>query len=263
MTDHLIRLSDADLRQVAAAIRASRLLAPYTSISLQRIVQDELAPAIATDLQELSDLGFGPNQIATTLELLAKDRDGRPELDESVDLVTTGPEAPGVTNRDTAVVVRDLFAQARESVLVAGYAVYQGQQVFKALADRMQENPDLIVQLFLDVQRPTGDSSEPNQLVRRFAQRFTSQQWPPDRPRPDVFYDPRSLDVATNKRACLHAKCVVVDEKTVFVSSANFTEAAQERNIELGLLIRSPALAQQIVWHFRALVSERILSPVF
>ncbi|MGM0491133.1 MAG: hypothetical protein ACQESR_30775 [Planctomycetota bacterium] len=33
----------------------------------------------------------------------------------------------------------------------------------------------------------------------------------------------------------------MVDGHTVFVSSANFTEAAQERNIEIGLHVKSPA----------------------
>lgn len=74
-----------------------------------------------------------------------------------------------------------------------------------------------------------------------------------------MFYDPRSLELAAEKRACLHAKCVVVDRRAVFVSSANFTEAAQERNIEVGLLIRSPALAEGIVRHFEMLVEAKAL----
>ena len=38
----------------------------------------------------------------------------------------------------------------------------------------------------------------------------------------------------------MHAKCVVADDRSVFVSSANFTEAAQElENVEIGLLIES------------------------
>lgn len=44
-------------------------------------------------------------------------------------LVMSGPEAPGVANRDTRVVVRELFANAQVSVLVAGYAIYQGKSV--------------------------------------------------------------------------------------------------------------------------------------
>jgi phosphatidylserine/phosphatidylglycerophosphate/cardiolipin synthase-like enzyme len=60
----------------------------------------------------------------------------------------------------------------------------------------------------------------------------------------------------------LHAKCVVVDRQVVFVSSANFTEAAQERNIEVGLLSRSPALATQVAGHFQSLAAAGVLLQV-
>jgi phosphatidylserine/phosphatidylglycerophosphate/cardiolipin synthase-like enzyme len=36
----------------------------------------------------------------------------------------------------------------------------------------------------------------------------------------------------------LHAKGVVADDEVVFVTSANLTEAALDRNIEVGLLVR-------------------------
>jgi hypothetical protein len=61
-----------------------------------------------------------------------------------IDLVTTGPEARTSAHRDTSVVVRELFVNAEHSVLIAGYAVYQGQRVFQALADRMLAKPELI-----------------------------------------------------------------------------------------------------------------------
>jgi phosphatidylserine/phosphatidylglycerophosphate/cardiolipin synthase-like enzyme len=78
-----------------------------------------------------------------------------------------------------------------------------------------------------------------------------------------VYYYPRSLELSPGKRTSLHAKCVVVDAQTVFVSSANFTEAAHERNIEIGLLLRSKLLAERIVRHFDVLVRERLLRPVY
>jgi phosphatidylserine/phosphatidylglycerophosphate/cardiolipin synthase-like enzyme len=46
----------------------------------------------------------------------------------------------------------------------------------------------------------------------------------------------------------------VVDGEQLFVSSANFTEAAQERNIEVGLLVRSVALADRVCRFFDALL---------
>jgi len=71
------------------------------------------------------------------------------------------------------------------------------------------------------------------------------------------------LDIRREKRASLHAKCVVVDNAISFVSSANFTEAAQERNIEVGLLIRSAPLAARLERHFTALISQGLLAPLF
>ena len=47
----------------------------------------------------------------------------RPPLEDIVDLVTTGPEVGGVANRETAVVVSDLFRQAEHTVLVAGFSL--------------------------------------------------------------------------------------------------------------------------------------------
>ncbi|NUQ63144.1 MAG: phospholipase [Pirellulales bacterium] len=259
MTEQFLQLSDCDLREIAAALRGNRLSTPITPVGLGRLLAGCVAGAVAGELQQMIEQGFTPSQLATVLALIVKDRWRRPTLDEAIDLVVSGPEAPGLADRDTSVVVRELFAHAEKSVLVAGYAVYQGQQVFAALADRMQAVPQLSVRMFLDVQRGPGDTSTAAEVVQRFAHRFKSQQWPPDRPLPQVFYDARSLDLSADKRACLHAKCIVVDGESVFVSSANFTEAAQERNIEVGLLVRCRSLAERIAMHFEALLAAGLL----
>lgn len=263
MNHSLLKLSETDLRTIAAALRAGRLVLPLTSASLQRFVGSARSVELAAELESLTTTGFTAINLATMLELIAADRDHRPAVDDIVDLVTTGPEARGVTNRDTAVVVRELFASAKSSVLVAGFAVYQGQRVFEALADRMLAEPNLKVRLFLDIQRPNGDTTAAGELVRRFADRFRQRQWPQDRPLPEVYFDPRSVELPSDKRACLHAKCIVVDQQFVFVSSANFTEAAQERNIEVGLTIHSHAVATQLSHFFEAMLAENLLKPVW
>lgn len=60
----------------------------------------------------------------------------------------------------------------------------------------------------------------------------------------------------------LHAKAVVVDDEIVFVTSANLTEAAFDRNIELGLLVRDHALAANVSLHFRTLIERSPLLPL-
>ena len=77
-------------------------------------------------------------------------------------------------------------------------------------------------------------------------------------------YDPRSVEPRTehDKRSSMHAKCVVVDHRHVFITSANFTEAAQQRNIEVGLLLDSPPVARRLEGFFETLLGEGMLRRV-
>lgn len=56
----------------------------------------------------------------------------------------------------------------------------------------------------------------------------------------------------------LHAKCAVVDSKSI-IGSANFTDDAFNRNLELGLLMNEPATADQIYNHFKTLIDNNVL----
>src|SRR5437763_1023652 len=118
------------MQEVAAALRSGRLSPPFSAVALQRVLPGTLPPALEESFKRLCDQGFTAGQIAAMLDLLRADRQGRPGVGDLVQVVTTGPEVDGVANRDTSVVVRELFANAAREVLVAGYAVYQGQRVF-------------------------------------------------------------------------------------------------------------------------------------
>ena len=93
--------------------------------------------------------------------------------------------------------------------------------------------------------------------MRKFADTFWGSDWPGSA-RPRVFYDPRSLDLG-RPGGVLHAKAVVTDDEALFITSANFTEAALDRNIEAGLLVRDRALAASVSSHFRGLIDRGLL----
>ena len=112
--------------------------------------------------------------------------------------------------------------------------------------------------LLLNIQRRRGDTTASDTLVREFADHFWGSDWPGKR-RPRVFYDSRSLAL-DGPQGVLHAKAVVADEEAVFITSANLTEAALDRNIELGLLVRDQALAATVTCHFQALIDRGLLS---
>lgn len=261
MSSTLCRLTTDDLEQLSAALRSGRLRLPLTAFGLRRFVSRDFADSISSELQERADRGYSTTQLADLADVIIHDRAEQGSARDLLDLVWTGPEAGGIANRDTGVVVRELFHCANKSVMIAGYAVYQGHLVFRALADRMEQMPQISVRMFLDVRRPDGDASSEAELVRRFAARFKEKDWP-GKCLPELYYDPRSIDIDPRRRASLHAKCIVVDEMQAFISSANFTEAAQLRNIEVGVLIRSPALSLQLIQHFETLAAARILKPI-
>jgi len=261
MSSTLCRLPSDDLEELSAALRSGRLRLPLTALALRRFISQDSADAVASDLQERVEKGYSPTQLADLADLIIQERTEHGSARDMVDLVWTGPESGGIANRDTGVVVRELFHTANKSVMLAGYAVYQGHLVFRALADRMEQIPALCVRMFLDVRRPDGDTCSEAEVVKRFAARFKEKDWPGKR-LPELYFDPRSVDLDPHRRASLHAKCIVVDEMQAFISSANFTEAAQLRNIEVGVLVRSPALACQLMQHFETLAAARLLKPI-
>jgi len=213
-------------------------------------------------LHAMAGLGMNLNASAAVLDLVAETLGNRSSLDELVDVVITGPASQTV-GRNTSVVVSQLFRQARTSVTLVGYAVSGGREVFRALADRMDQLAELQVHMYLDIQRVAGDTSSDSEIVRRFMANFIQTQWPEHSRKPQVFYDPRALAVNRADRAALHAKCVIVDELEVFVSSANFTAYAQERNIEIGLCLRSRQVARRITDYLAALVESGQIRPAF
>ena len=257
MNDAFSRLSSKDLRLIANSLRSGRLTLPTTSLQIGRLFQGDLCKAVSDKLTELSGFGFDAEQSAILIDTILQDRDlDRPAGPNGIELVTSGPEAPGVTTRDTPVVVREMFAHAKDSVIVVGYAVYQGQKVFEALARRMNLETELQVELFLNIQRVDGDTTKSGIIVSRYIERFKTHQWPTNSRLPIIYFDPRSVSDDMPVRSSLHAKCIIVDAREVFVSSANFTEAGQERNIEVGLRLDNPWLARKLVEHFKKMVES-------
>lgn len=259
-----LRLSRPALVSLAAALETGRLSVPCSVASVESYVPEALCQGIVTEINRLYAMGATPKHIAYTLHLIAAERSASQEVRDRIELVWTGPEVVGSESRDTSIVVRDLFSIARHSVLISSFAIDRGekaQQLFNELATRMDTNSQLQVRMFLNVPRPFKSEVAESILLREFADTFRNKIWPGKR-LPKVFYDPRALAVGTEAKACLHAKCIVVDDECVFVTSANFTEAAHERNIEAGVLLSDPVAAKAMRSQFENLVIHKILRRV-
>jgi len=233
-------------KRLASALESGVLAAPYSAASLQSVLgMDEGLGDIARALLELDRLGISGAAAAAWIRTLdeATSRTPRP------DLVWSGPEVPGLHARDTRRVFEELLGSAQRSVWASTYAFFDGPEAFRVLAQRMDAEPQIRVTLLLNIQRKRGDTTAADQLVRKFADRFWTEDWP-GFSRPRVYYDPRALGLDGPS------------DEVALVTSANLTEAALDRNIELGLLVRDPALAASVSTHFRILIERGLLMPL-
>lgn len=257
MIEDLADLASHLRDRVVSALESGTLAAPYPPALLNSVLgTPEASAMISGALQDLGRMGISGPAAAAFIRSVAKvsARTPRP------DLVWSGPEVPGLHARDTRRVFEELLGSAERTVWASTYAFFDGPRAFKVLAQRMDEKSDVRVTLLLNIQRKFGDTTAADHLVRRFADRFWTKDWPGTR-RPMVYYDPRSL-ADEGAEGVLHAKAVVVDEEVAFVTSANLTEAALDRNIELGLLVRDRGLAASISLHFRTLIDKGLLHPL-
>ena len=172
-----------------------------------------------------------------------------------LELVWTGPEARVSTARDTAVVVRQLFARAERTVLVAGFSFKGGHDIFEPLHVAMRDR-GVEARVFLHIDDRPGLT--PEQSVLAGVDQFLHENWPFGAPVPHLFYDPRT--VAPGSSINLHAKCIVVDERLTFVGSANFTHNAHARNIEVGILVEDSSLATELGRQWQGLYNAGLVS---
>lgn len=254
-------LSATALGGLASAVERGALVAPFGIMQIGRhVAKAEQANALRL-LDGLHAAGLQGGGLAAALRLAEAARKAGESRSHPV-LVWSDLDIAG--SRDTAVVCNELFRGARESVIVSTFSLGhkakdgqpKGNPVLLPLAKRMAEVSSLTVRLFVNLRRLESMAHASERDVEdAFVGWFRKEIWPWD-PVPEVFYDPRSLQAGGEVSACLHSKCVVVDDARAFVTSANLTEAAQGRNIEAGVLLEDRLFSRALRTQFESLINR-------
>ena len=252
----LTQVSSADLGHLAAALESGALQVPLSAPALSAAgyahLYETLQPFAALDR---------PALLCVLDAVLAERASSRAQR---LELVWSGSDAGSSLAKYTRIVVPELLDRASRSVSLAGYSFDQGQQFFEPLHRAILER-SVSARLFVDIrqlharleQQLRGDKRE-GRLLPVTEARATSADayahavvdlfwelfWPFPGTKPELYYDPRSA--AAFGVASLHAKCLVVDHEQTLITSANFTERGQERNIEVGVLIRDKGFANAL-----------------
>ncbi|MCU0655243.1 MAG: DISARM system phospholipase D-like protein DrmC [Polyangiaceae bacterium] len=245
----LKQVSTTVLEQLRDAIATGRLLPPLGRAALVGLgIRHQL------DLLEAVLAGHPAPTCLLLLDVVLAERERRKPPPE---LVWTGPERSMGAARDTAVVLRSLFEEARESVILAGYSFDHARDVLAPLHASMAAY-GVDVRFFVDVpQLKHGGNAQEH--LRQHLGAFFKNNWPFGPPRPRIYHDLRAL-LPGPPWCSLHAKCVAVDRKKAFISSANFTQRGQERNLEVGVLLEDPTFAGHLAAQWVGLIEVGLVA---
>ena len=165
--------------------------------------------------------------------------------ESSVELVWTGPTTPFVATRRTEQVLLDLINQAQSDLFLVSFVVYDVPSVVYALNAATARGIAVRILLEMSINHELDSSIDPIEIMRRHVPSAALYVWT-NRPAP--FAEGR-----------VHAKVAVADNKKAFLTSANMTGHALEKNMEAGVVISGGNLPSELSSHLNALVETQVI----
>ena len=245
------------LAQVSTSVLESLLLAIQEGTLAPPLTRAGLAAIGLRNQEELLEPAFRSLDAGACRAVILAILNERAQKPTAPELVWTGPEHAASTARDTSVVLTSLFESARNDVVLAGYCFDHPTEVLGSLHATMKAY-GVSLRMFIDIPQPEGSSTSAHSHIAAHCGSFLAKNWPFGAPLPRIFYDKRA-SIPGPPFVSMHAKCVVVDGQRAFVSSANFTERGQERNIEVGVLIDDARFACHLAAQFDGLVKSGLV----
>lgn len=166
--------------------------------------------------------------------------------ESSVELVWTGPTTPFVPTRRTEQVLLDLIQSAKRDLFLTSFVAYDIPPVVEALNEASRRG--VAVRILLESSSAHGGSLtiDPIAIIRAQVPHADIYAW---RGKDGEFADGK-----------VHAKVVVADGERAFVTSANLTGHALEKNMEAGVLLHGGPVPTALRSHLHALIETKIVS---
>lgn len=169
------------------------------------------------------------------------------------ELVWTGPKVERYSFRRLDQVLLDIIEEAKEYLIIVSFAVYKIPEVHSSLVRAAKRG--VKIKLLLE----TKDSSDGKIKINGFSELREELYrgvdffiWP---------LEMRNKD-ANGNYGSLHAKFVVVDDRTILISSANLTGYAHNLNMELGICMHNMKMAKDLRYSLEELEFNRIITKV-
>ena len=168
--------------------------------------------------------------------------------EQSIELVWTGPTTPFVAARQTEQALLQVINSSKKTLFITSFVAYDVAGIVKSL--NLATDRGVGVSMLLELPQGQGGhvSIDGIAKMRSLVPQAQLYAW---RERAEQFVD-----------GSVHAKVAVSDGTVCFITSANLTGYAMERNMEAGVLIHGGDIPERLNTHLRALIDARVVQPV-
>ena len=188
-----------------------------------------------------------PDELASML-LAASRALIKASAEQSTELVWTGPTTPFVSARRTEQALLQVINAAKSTLFITSFVAYDVSGIVKALNEACDRG--VHVSMLLESSQDHGGSITIDVIgkMKALVPAARLYAW---RDKVEPFSDGR-----------VHAKVAVADAGMCFITSANLTGFAMEKNMEAGVLISGGRIPRLLDDHLRSLVDTKVVSPV-
>ncbi|WP_314442244.1 DISARM system phospholipase D-like protein DrmC [Massilia timonae] len=231
----------------AVAARVRRTDASKAATALPSMVG---TPAASTVVEKLAvawqNTKVGSDELASML-IAASHAYAKAASEQSIELVWTGPTTPFVSARRTEQALLQIINSAEQMLFITSFVAYDVSTIVKAL--NVAKARGVSITMLLESSQNHGGSINIDVIgkMRDLVPGAKIYAW---RNKTGEFADGR-----------VHAKVAVADSRFCFMTSANLTGYAMERNMEAGVLISGGRIPKLLADHLGLLVSTKIIAP--
>lgn len=163
----------------------------------------------------------------------------------SIDLVWTGPQTEYINIRHTESVLVELIDAAHEQIFMVSFVAYQASSIMKALRDAIARG--VRVHMLLELSKEQGGRQVDHDSLGFMKNKLPEVQ---------LYYWKQE-----NSKGVVHAKCAIEDGERLFITSANISVSAMEKNMEAGVLVHGGDVPEQMMRHLQALIDTEVIVP--
>lgn len=232
----------------AIAARVRRTDAIKAASTLPSVVGTPVASTVVEQLAATwQNTKVGSDELASML-LAASHLYTKAASEQSTELVWTGPTTPFVSARRTEQALLQVINSAEQSLFITSFIAYDVSTIVKAL--NAADDRGVNITMLLESSQDHGGSINID-IIGKMRGLVPGAQLYAWRDKTGDFADGR-----------VHAKVAVADKASCFITSANLTGYAMEKNMEVGVLISGGHIPILLDRHLKSLVSTKIVSII-